>query len=182
MSKRGPRYLAQQLGIKKYMGETPCKRGHIGLRITATGSCVECVKHNARVRYHKDSEKQNLKTKAKYQKNAEKIKARRKQQYLLNVDKERALAKLNSRVWRKNNPQHRNALKAKYLADKMQRTPKWAKLKEIVLFYKNCPKGYHVDHEIPLRGKLVSGLHVLGNLQYLPAKENLRKNNGFTPA
>ena len=71
----------------------------------------------------------------------------------------------------------RNAIEAKRRAAKLHQTPQWANLKAIEEFYKNCPKGYHVDHIVPLQGKNVSGLHVLENLQYLPASENIRKGN-----
>lgn len=73
---------------------------------------------------------------------------------------------------------------ARYKASKLQRTPKWlseAELANISKFYNGCPVGYHVDHIIPLQGDLVSGLHVLSNLQYLTVSENCSKQNKFTP-
>ena len=60
-----------------------------------------------------------------------------------------------------------------------KRMPAWADSEAIKNFYINCPAGHHVDHIIPLQGKLVSGLHVLANLQYLPAADNIAKGNKF---
>lgn len=77
--------------------------------------------------------------------------------------------------------EYRRHQQATYRADLVQRVPKWANIASIVEIYNNCPKGYHVDHIIPLRGKLVSGLHVENNLQYLLAVDNIAKNNKFVP-
>lgn len=112
-----------------------------------------------------------------YRRNAEKIKNANKEYYFANHDRnlerKRAAGKLRDHGKRR----HECALR--YARLKLA-APKWADLKAIKNFYLACPEGMHVDHEIPIRGKTelgeVWGLHVLGNLQYLPAVENMRKN------
>lgn len=68
---------------------------------------------------------------------------------------------------------------SEYRCSKLSRTPTWADLDKIKEFYNNCPDGMHVDHIIPLQGKLVSGLHVHNNLAYLSEHDNCSKGNKF---
>jgi len=64
------------------------------------------------------------------------------------------------------------------------RTPSWVNKAELLEIYAKCPKGFHVDHIIPLKGLIdsrpVSGLHVPWNLQYLTPEANLKKHNRIT--
>lgn len=76
---------------------------------------------------------------------------------------------------------HRYHSRLREIAESRQ-TPKWANRAKIRDIYVNRPEGCHVDHIIPLRGKLVSGLHVEYNLQYLPALENMKKHNTYSLA
>lgn len=39
---------------------------------------------------------------------------------------------------------------------------------------------WHVDHVIPLKGKIVCGLHVWNNFAVIPKVENLRKGNRYS--
>jgi 5-methylcytosine-specific restriction endonuclease McrA len=68
--------------------------------------------------------------------------------------------------------------------DVKDKTPKWVNLDVILEVHAKCPKGYEVDHIVPLRGVIdgrrVSGLHVPWNLQYLTPTENRKKKNRIT--
>lgn len=41
--------------------------------------------------------------------------------------------------------------------------------------------GWELDHIIPLRGRLVCGLHVTANLRAVPASDNRSKGSRFDP-
>jgi hypothetical protein len=73
------------------------------------------------------------------------------------------------------------ARNAKRRATKLRATPIWADLERIKQIYKERPEGYHVDHIVPLQGKLACGLHCEFNLQYLTASDNIIKGNRFLP-
>lgn len=84
------------------------------------------------------------------------------------------------REWYYRNPKTHLANCKVYKTQKINAMPSWVDKDEIKSFYENCPEGYHVDHIVPLRGKTVCGLHIIENLQYLPALENMQKSNSIT--
>lgn len=97
------------------------------------------------------------------------------------VSKNKEKAHYFTQQWRKNNLAY-DAYRASIRRSRTKlQCPKWANKQKIKEIYYSCPKEHHVDHIIPLKGKLVSGLHVEYNLQYLPAKLNLQKGNKYAP-
>lgn len=69
---------------------------------------------------------------------------------------------------------------------RLRATPPWCDFQAVLAIYERARRlskqtgvKHHVDHEIPLRGRLVSGLHVPANLRIVPATVNLTKANRF---
>jgi len=89
-------------------------------------------------------------------------------------------------AWAARNPDKHNARGMLRHVSKLHRTPAWADLRAIQEFYTLATQltastgiVHSVDHVIPLRGKLVSGLHVHNNLQVITKTANSSKGNKF---
>lgn len=91
--------------------------------------------------------------------------------------------------WARNNLGLKRAATARRLAEKIRATPAWADIVAIKAIYKEAARltretgvKHEVDHIIPLRSRVVCGLHVANNLQILTQTENRRKNNRLSAA
>lgn len=186
--------------MSKTFEGTPCRKCKGTERyIKCKQQCVACLKayrdstKASRVEYDKEYSLRN----------GDVIKARSKAAYhadpIGNMEKVKTWQRANServaaykKSYKDSNPDKVNASTAKRRAAKLNRTPSWLckeHFDEIQVFYKEAKAResdtgelYHVDHIIPLQGDIVSGLHVPWNLQVIPAKDNLMKNNKFEEA
>ena len=92
-----------------------------------------------------------------------------------------------SKKWLQSNLDKHSAYEAKRRATKLKATPKWLSESHLLqiqckyslskMLSKETGKLHHVDHIVPLKSKIVCGLHVPWNLRVIPALENLRKSN-----
>lgn len=80
------------------------------------------------------------------------------------------------REWKENNKHKVRAYCSSRRKRVKQATPIWADLKDITKVYIKAQElGLVVDHVIPLRGKIVCGLHTSENLQLLTFNQNAAK-------
>jgi hypothetical protein len=142
------------------------KRGSMGVR----GSCKLC--DNSAKKAYRELNKESVAKlkKSEYERNKEHHLEQKKKYRQENKGKINHLVSLRKKIIK-------------------QRTPNW--LTEIdferirneyrlaELQSKVTGEPWHVDHIIPLQGKLVSGLHVPSNLQAMRGIENISKKNKF---
>jgi len=192
---------AKLLGLKTYLTGKPCKHGHFSARYTNGAKCIECVviqstewqaknpkKYFASMQKWVENNRELHGTQVKRWQNANKDKVRKdaKAWALANPEKVKAKA---LRYIRK----HPDAYTAKAVASvakRAKRVPQWLTpddrwmMREAYNLAKLRTKMFgfvwEVDHIIPLRGKLVSGLHVPTNLQVIPKAENRSKRNHYS--
>jgi formate-dependent nitrite reductase cytochrome c552 subunit len=159
---------ARAAGETWYFTGKPCVRGHVCKRWVGDRSCAECS---------------NAKAKRWHATNPERSKELFQQWRAKNAEHDKA----KSREWQLANREKTIAGIARYEAGKDKRTPPWADHAAIDAIYSRCREvsaetgvEHHVDHEIPLHGRRVSGLHVPANLRVIPAVDNKKKSNSFS--
>ena len=178
---------AKELGLKKFFTGISCSKGHVSERYVVSRMCVECASSHNTAEGRKDLAKQYRKD------NKEKTQQYRKD----NLDKRREWLATNKdktsahkKTYRQNHSDVVLANNAKRRTSKQKRNAKWdIELTDLVVVeaYHLCELrenitgfSWHVDHVIPLNGKVVSGLHVWNNLAVIPAAQNLSKGNRYT--
>ena len=97
-------------------------------------------------------------------------------------------ARARVRAWQIKYPHKQNALNQARHAQKLKACPRWANkffMEEAyhlaALRTQATGFSWNVDHIVPLRSKVVCGLHCEQNMQVIPKAENATKGNRYWP-
>lgn len=172
------RQEALRQGLTFYFTGKVCKHGHVSQRYAVGASCVTCCLQRSTQWQHDNPETSRQHWTNWRERNLDQARQATLNWYYQNPE----VASSNRQRWNKANPERHRQYASKRRAAKLDRTPPWADLEAIKQFYIDCPKDMQVDHVVPLQGKLISGLHVLANLQYLTPAENMSKGNRWEPS
>jgi hypothetical protein len=194
------RAAAAENGAKRFFTGQPCAHGHVCERRVSDFACIQCSrdKRNAWGKGNRDKTAAYLRD--WHAKNPEKSKAIQQRTGVKQRPKRSAREKIWHKAnsdrmlayrekWKKKNPDYLNADAAKRRSAKLLRSVPWADERDIRWYYKQAKRlekhfgvRFHVDHILPLQGRLVSGFHHQDNLQILTEEENLKKSNRFDPS
>jgi hypothetical protein len=175
---------ARAAGRKTYFTGVPCANGHKSDRMVSNRGCCECLREGARAWRAANPEKRREMNLRGRSSERGRERARRKARQWYEENKLRAYA--TSREWKERNKDRLAPMAAARQAARRDRRPAWQSRSEMVCFYESARRvsrclgiPHQVDHVVPLFGKLVSGLHVPGNLRVIPASINQKKSNKF---
>lgn len=158
--------------------------------LTSTGKpnyhlvCLPCRLAKDRARRQADPGLYRARERARYAADPrkEELNAKGRERYAADVERGRQAAAR----YRAENPDKVDMWRGLRRKVAKAATPVWADRDSIRAIYEKAKRlseltgqQHHVDHVIPLRHKLVCGLHVPENLQILLAIDNLRKRNSF---
>jgi hypothetical protein len=190
---------AKVAGLTRYFTGKPCPRGHIAERIVSTRACAECVCERKHAWSKANPEKVNAQRRSYYKANPEKVKAWKSDEQKRNREAanernrryaatHRKQIRLKNLAWEQANPDRVVEKVARRRAAKINQMPCWADRESIKAIYREATKlrrsglDVHVDHILPLQGRIVSGLHVHHNLQIIDAQANRVKSNNLLGA
>src|ERR1051326_1356860 len=190
------RVEAKTKKLTYYFTGQKCKYGHVAVRQTSNGKCMECqklIRPDSDRRYR---EKYPDKNKEWHHNHRDYHNEQCRQWRLRNPGYQAKKTK----EWYENNPDwlanyfrdnkdRYNAHHARRRALKFNATPEWLTTEDydhIAALYEDAKKTteqygieYAVDHDIPLQGDIVTGLHVPDNLRVITDSENSSKSNRF---